>query len=230
MGSAKFWISVLISLIFAVFGRAVRGVTSRGAVGGAGVCFTLIIAAGPSGFAALLVVFVLTWLATRYGYARKQSLGTAERRTGRTAAQVLANLGVASICAVLYIFIGKDARLLIALIAALAEAAADTVSSEIGKAIGGVPRLITNWKRVAAGTDGAITVAGTAAGFVAAIAVSLAGVAGWHAVLTCVAAGVIGMMSDSFLGATVERRGLLDNNAVNFFSTAIAAMIGFLIG
>jgi uncharacterized membrane protein len=35
------------------------------------------------------------------------------------------------------------------------------------------------------------------------------------------------MIADSFLGATLERRGLLHNNAVNFSSTAIAAMIAF---
>ena len=226
---AKVWIPALISVVFAAFGRAIRGVTTTGALAGAAVCFALIIAAGPRGFAALLVVFVLTWLATRFGYARKQSLGTAERRTGRTAAQVLANLGVAAFCAVLYATIWRDPRILIALLAALAEVAADTVSSEIGKAIGGPPRLITNWNPVPSGTDGAITVAGTAAGIAASIAVSLTGVFSWGAALICAAAGVIGMMADSFLGATVEREGLVGNNAVNFFSTAIAALIAFIV-
>ena len=32
--------------------------------------------------------------------------------------------------------------------AALAEAAADTVSSEMGQALGGTPRLITSWRKV----------------------------------------------------------------------------------
>jgi uncharacterized protein (TIGR00297 family) len=170
-------------------------------------------------------------MATRIGYARKQSLGTAERRAGRNAAQVFANLGVAAICAGICATAWRDSRLLIALIAALAEAAADTVSSEIGQAVGGVPRLVTNWKPVPAGTDGAITLAGTAAGVAAAIAVSLTGVVGsgpgWRSAPICATAAVLGMIADSFLGATLERRGLLDNNAVNFSSTAIAAMIAF---
>ena len=227
--SAKLWIPALISLIFAAFGRAVRGVTSSGAVAGGAVCFALMVAAGLTGFAALLTVFALTWLATHFGYARKQSLGTAERRSGRTAAQVLANLGVAAICALLFALVRPDARLLIALVAALAEAAADTVSSEIGQAIGGVPRLITDRKSVPTGTDGAVTFAGTAAGVAAAVAVSLVGIAGWHSVLTCAAAGVLGMTADSLLGATVERSGILGNNAVNFISTAIAALIALII-
>ena len=227
--AGKLWIPALISLIFAGFGRLVRGVTTSGAVAGSVVCFALLVGAGPHGFIALLVVFLLTWVSTRFGYARKQSLGTAERRAGRNAAQVGANLGVASICALLYATAWQDPRLLAAICAALAEAAADTVSSEIGQAVGSVPRLITTWKPVPAGTNGAVTFAGTAAGIAAAIVVGLTGVAGWHFVLISVAAGILGMIADSVLGATLERRGVLGNNAVNFCSTAIAAVLAFLI-
>jgi uncharacterized protein (TIGR00297 family) len=227
----KLWIPVLISIIFAGFGRAVRGVTTQGAVAGALVCFTLLLAAGARGFVALFVVFLATWAATRLGYARKQRLGTAEPSAGRNAAQVFANLGVAAICAVIYAAAGQDPHFLLATAAALAEAAADTVSSEIGQAVGGTPRLVTTWKPVPAGTDGAITLGGTAGGVAAAIAVSLTGVVGlgWRSALVCVSAAILGMIADSFLGATVERRGFLGNNAVNCSSTAIAALIAFAV-
>ena len=227
--ASKLWIPALISIIFAGFGRAVRGVTTSGSLAGALVCFALLLGAGPPGFVALLVVFLLTWVATRVGYARKQGLGTAEPRAGRSAAQVFANLGVAVICALIYATAWRDPRILIALTAALAEAAADTVSSEIGQAVGGTPRLVTNWKPVPAGTDGAITLAGTATGVAAAIAVSLTGIVAWRSALICAAAAAIGTVADSLLGATLERRGFLGNNAVNFASTAIASLIGFLI-
>jgi len=226
---ARVWFPVLISLIFAAFGRAVRGVTTSGALAGAVVCFALLLGAGARGFTALFVVFLLTWGSTRVGYDRKRSLGTAERRDGRSASQVLANLGVASVCALLYASGWRDSRILIALAAALAEAAADTISSEIGQAVGGTPRLVTNWNPVPAGTDGAITLAGTAAGVGAAIAVSLTGTLAGRPALICAAAGVLGMMADSLLGATLERRGSMGNNAVNFSSTAIAALLAFLI-
>ena len=225
----KFWVPALISLIFAGFGRAVRGVTASGSLAGAVVCFALLIGAGGSGFAALLVVFLLTWASTRLGYCRKQSLGTAEQRAGRSASQVLANLGVASICALLYASAWREARILVAVGAALSEAAADTVSSEIGQAAGAVPRLVTNWKPVPVGTNGAITLAGTVAGFGAAIVVSLSGIVAWRSAWLCATAGVIGMMADSFLGATLERPGILGNNGVNFFSTAIAALIALVL-
>ncbi len=41
-------------------------------------------------------------------------------------------------------------------------------------------------------------------------------------------AGVFGLFFDSLLGATLERRGWINNDAVNFLSTASAA--GFALG
>ncbi|MGH9514967.1 MAG: DUF92 domain-containing protein [Terriglobales bacterium] len=222
-----------LTLIFALLGRIVRGVTPGGAVAGAAICFALLWAAGLAGFAGLLTVFVLTWIATRFGYKHEQRLGTAEARTGRNALQVLANLGTAAGCAVLYSTLWPDRRFLVAMAAALAEAAADTVSSEMGQAFGGDPRLITTWKKVEPGTDGAVTLAGTIDGATAAIAVTLVFALSrslsWRSFAVCAAAGVAGMIFDSVLGATVERRRLLGNNAVNFASTIFAAGLAFLL-
>jgi uncharacterized protein (TIGR00297 family) len=227
----KLWAFAALSLLFAALGRVVRGVTTSGAVAGALVCFALLRGAGLGGFITLLTVFLLTWTTTRIGYARKQSLGTAEANAGRDASQVFANLGVAALCAMFHMVL-PDQRLLIAMGAALSEAAADTVSSEIGQAVGNAPRLITNWNPVPAGTDGAITVAGTLAGlggaFVVGLTCTLSHIFGWRSFTTCAGAALTGMLADSFLGATLERRGVLRNNAVNFLSTASAALIALL--
>jgi uncharacterized protein (TIGR00297 family) len=222
-----------LTLVFALLGRLVRGVTSGGAVAGAAVCFALLWVAGLAGVAGLLTVFVLTWVATRFGYKRKQRLGTAEARTGRDALQVLANLGTSSICAVLYAAVWPDRRLLVAMAAALAEAAADTVSSEMGQALGGEPRLITTRQKVEPGTDGAVTLAGTMDGATAAVAVglvfALSQTLSWRLFAVCAGAGVAGMILDSLLGATLERKHWLRNNAVNFASTIFAAALAFLL-
>jgi uncharacterized protein (TIGR00297 family) len=223
----------VLTLVFAVLGRIVRGVTTGGAVAGAAVCFALLWVADLAGFAGLLTVFVLTWIATRFGYKHKQRLGTAEARTGRNALQVLANLGSSAGCAVLYSTLWPDRRFLIAMAAALAEAAADTVSSEMGQALGGVPRLITTWKKVEPGTDGAVTLAGTMDGATAAITVALvfalSRILSWRSFAVCAGAAIFGMIFDSLLGATLERRRLLGNNAVNFASTIVAAGLAFLL-
>lgn len=222
-----------LTLLFAALGRLVRGVTTGGAVAGAAVCFALLWVAGLAGFAGLLTVFVLTWVATRFGYGHKQQLGTAEARTGRTALQVLANLGTSAGCAILYATLWPDRRLLVAMAAALAEAAADTVSSELGQAVGGAPRIITNWKRVEPGTDGAVTLAGTMDGATAAVAVALvfalSRMLSWRLFTVCAGAGFAGMIFDSLLGATLERRHWMGNNAVNFASTTVAAVMAFLL-
>ena len=226
----KLWLAAGITLVFAGFGRLVRGVTNSGALAGAMVCFGLLLGSGWGGFAALVTVFLLTWTATRFGYARKQVIGIAEARSGRNAGQVLANLGVAA-CAAILLAVSSRYRFALAVGAALCEAAADTVSSEVGQADGGKPRLITNWRRVESGTDGAITAAGTMAGCLA--AVTVAAFYSWLArgsvyeALVCAGAGIAGTIADSLLGATVEGRGGIGNNTVNFLSTLIAAGIAY---
>jgi uncharacterized protein (TIGR00297 family) len=228
----KIWIFAAASLLFAVFGRLVRGVTTRGAITGAIVCFALLWGVGISGFAALLTVFVLTWLSTRIGYARKERLGTAEPRTGRNAFQVLANLGTAAGCAAIYSQF-PNPWIFTAMAAALAEAAADTVSSELGQAMGGTPRLITTGQRAEPGTNGAITITGTVAGAIAAVTVAFVfvafGVAGRFSFIVIAFSGIAGMIADSFLGATLEGHARIGNNAVNFISTLIAAAIAFFL-
>ena len=227
------WFRALVTGIFALFAWAIRGVTLSGAIAGAMVALLLIIAAGWGGFAALLAVFAVTWIATRVGYRRKQRLGTAEASKGRNAAQVFSNLGVAAACAGLYLWLWQSAHLMLALAAALTEAGSDTVAGEIGQALGGTPRLVTSWRQVPSGTDGGVTLSGTLAGVVTALALSwtaaATGVIAFSSLFTCAAAGFIGSLADSFLGATLQRGRLLGNNAVNLLSTLLAAGIAFVV-
>jgi uncharacterized protein (TIGR00297 family) len=112
-------------------------------------------------------------------------------------------------------------------LAALAEAAADTASSEVGQVFGGNPRMITTLRQVAPGRDGAVSLAGTLAGVVAAALVAFSGTlalgGGQNLFAVSCAGGVFGLLFDSLLGATVEERGWLNNDAVNFLSTSSAA-------
>ena len=227
-----FWTAAAVTLAFAVLARLLRGVTGSGAIAGGVVCFALYAFAGPAAFAALVSVFVLTWSATRLGYSSKSRLGVAERREGRKASQVLANLAVAGLCAMVFAVNHRIASLM-GVVAALSEAAADTVSSEIGQARGHAAHLITNWQHVPAGTDGGISLAGTAAGVVAALVVGSVCVAThmlpWGKSLIAAAAGVMGMLADSYLGALFERRQKLSNDIVNLLSTGVAAGLAILL-
>ena len=227
------WTALILTLAFAALARWLRGVSSSGAVAGAAVCFVLYAGAGSGAFAALVAVFALTWVSTRLGYQRKRKLGTAEKLDGRTALQVLANLAVAAICAGLFAVTSKNPAFLLAASAALSEAAADTVSSEVGQARSARARLITTWEQVPPGTDGGVSWTGTLAGMAAASVVSLVcvltGMVPLKWLVFSIAAAAAGMTADSYLGALLERRNLLNNDAVNFLGTLLAAATAFLI-
>jgi uncharacterized protein (TIGR00297 family) len=215
-----------VTLAFTALARFVRGVSLSGAVAGAVICFILFASGGPGVFIALVSVFILTWISTRLGYGRKQKLGTAQNREGRSASQVLANLSISAACAAVFA-LTKNEAFLLATAAALSEAAADTVSSELGQAGSSKARLITSWKVVPAGTNGGVSVAGTLGGIAAAVLVTLvcvgAGMFPLKQTAVSVMAALFGMIADSYLGATLEKRKLLNNNGVNFLGTLVAA-------
>jgi len=225
--------ALVITLAFAIFARVLRGVTLSGAAAGFLVTLILFVANGVSMFGAVLLVFVLTFIATRFGRQRKRSLAIAERPAGRDAAQVLANVGCAALAAAASVLTPWHVVWLAGSIASLAEAASDTVSSEIGKAMAGTARLITSSQIVPAGTDGAISLPGTVAGVAAAAAVGLEAFAtGMLSLRLAIAAsisGILGMFLDSLLGATLERRRWLTNNGVNLLSTGTSVVAVILL-
>ncbi len=221
-----------VTLLFALAARILRGVTTSGAMAGGLACLLLFLGAGPGAFVVLAVLFAVTWVSTRLGYPRKRELGIAERHEGRTGWQVLANLGAAAIASLLYAVRGEQAWL-VASAAALVEAATDTVASEVGQTYGARAILITTGRAVPAGTDGGITWIGTLSGIAAALI--LTAVAVWGGMVPQAqfwipaAAGVAGMFVDSLLGATVQRRGWISNEAVNLCSTVIAAAVACML-
>ncbi len=230
--------AAVISLGFAAFVFVFRAATAGGALTG-GLITAALYVQTPGRHTALwplLALVILTFAATRFGRKRKEALGTAEGKHGRRASQVAANLGVAALAGIPLrealgfgptVFLGRAA--LVAMVAAMAEATADTLSSELGQVVGGVPRLVTTLRRVPAGTDGAVSLVGTVTGCAGAAAVTA--VAIWALPLSrgegliAFGAGLAGLFVDSLLGAIPERRGWLNNDAVNALSTLAAAVL-----
>jgi uncharacterized protein (TIGR00297 family) len=182
----------------------------------------------------LLALFLLTFSATRFGKTKKQRLGVAEDGRGRNAAQVAANLGLAGLAAAAALgHLLPGAWCAVIVVAALAEATADTVASELGEVLGGEPVLLTTGRPVAPGSNGAVSVAGTLAGTSGALVVVLVAVSTLglspHGALSAGVGAIGGLFVDSLLGATAERRGWLNNDAVNFLSTVAASLIAIVV-
>ncbi len=240
------WHALAVSAGFAILVWALRAATAGAAACGGLICLALTYfgRAEPwdgelvhTAVSPLIVLFALIFLATRVGRSGKEERGLGESRRGRRSSQVMANLGVAALALALPEVVIGGLRsvnspvrygMFTACLAALAEATADTVSSEVGQALRGSAVLITTGRRVPPGTDGGVSVSGSVAGVVGAALVVWAGRLwlgpAWFQVEAAAFTGAFaGLIADSLLGATMERRGWIGNDWVNFISTGVAA-------
>jgi uncharacterized protein (TIGR00297 family) len=208
---------------------------------------------GGEGSAILIAFFVTSVGLSRFGKAAKVVRLIDIGKAGpRDAAQVLANGGVAAVCALLAFWIAP--RYAVAFAGALGAATADTWGTEIGTLVAQVPRSILTWRPVATGLSGGVTAAGTLAEFGGALLI--AGVAAGFglAFWPVLAGGVAGALADSILGASLQalrwcpqcRRacetdphhcgattepirgfGWFGNDNVNFAATLSGALVAF---
>lgn len=226
-------IGALINLAFAGLAYRARSVDRSGAVAGFLVGTAIFTALGWRGYLLLLAFFVFGTLATKLGYRRKAKSGLAQEKGGRRSARhALANAGVATCAAIFALTTPHRELYLLAFAGAFATALADTLGSEIGQLWGRRTFLVTSLKPVPRGTEGAISVEGTLAGVAGAAAIASFGfLAGFYpawGVAVVTLAAVLGSLLESVVGATLERRALLDNEAVNFLNTLIGALLAVL--
>jgi uncharacterized protein (TIGR00297 family) len=119
------------------------------------------------------------------------------------------------------------ALFVLAYVASVATAAADTCSSETGKAYGRRTFLITTLRPVPPGTEGAVSLEGTLGGLLGAALIAAVGALGglyaWALAPPVALAGLAGSLAESVIGTWAERRGWLDNDQLNALNTAIGA-------
>lgn len=246
--------------ILAAAAYALGIIALSGAVAGAAVSFTILACAGLPGFIVLLLFFpLLTYAshataalicATREGICPLQALHPRSfpgmRRDGW---QVLANAGFPTLLAVAHsLSIGAlplqvngwslavtPSPYLTAMTAALAFAASDTASHEIGQAMAGRTIHPLTRKLVPPGTTGAVSLGGSFAALIdIVIIVGMATAIGVLADPLQVAAALIGVVAgniaDTLIGACVEMRShKWGNNATNFAASIIAAATALLL-
>ena len=194
----------------------------------------IFIGSGWAGLSMLVVFFLLGSWSTFLGINKKAKLGlVAEKDSKRNAGQVFANSGTGlllAICSIIFPTYYSIFLLLFA--AAFSSATADTMSSELGNLYGKYFYNIITLKEDARGLNGVISIEGTLFGIAGSCAIAcIYSVFNGFGINTSIIvfAGTLGNISDSLIGATAERKGLVSNNAVNFLNTAVGALAAFLM-
>jgi uncharacterized protein (TIGR00297 family) len=226
-------LAIIVNAALAGIAFAARTVNLSGVVAGFLVGFVIYLFLDWRGYLLLLAFFVIGSAATKLGYRKKEAARLAQENKGRRGARhALANAGVATACALFAAVTPYRQLFALAFAGAFATAAADTSSSEIGQLLGRRTYLPTNFKPVPPGTEGAVSLEGTLAGVLASAVIAVLGAAlglySWRGVLPVVVAAFIGTTFESLVGAALERRRLLDNEALNFLNTLVGALVAVI--
>ncbi|MET4075202.1 DUF92 domain-containing protein [Hymenobacter sp. UYCo722] len=230
------FIPVLLLLGLGMFYSVRRGkLTATAAATGGALGLLIYLGSGFTGLALLALFFALGTAASGWRVADKRRLGLAEENKGRrTAGQVVANAGVAGALGLLAWQFPTAAPLASLMLAgSFAAATADTLSSELGNLYGRRYYHILTLRPATRGLNGVVSLEGTALGLAgsAVLAAAYCQGFGWGPAFGgLLVAGTAGNLIDSVLGATLERRGILSNNAVNFLNTLTGALVAGGLG
>jgi len=222
--------ALLVNGGFAAVALLEGAVTWPGAIVGALIGIAVYLGAGWQGWIMLFAAFVCAVLTSKIGSERKRNLGIQEDREGRRGAgNALANCLVGAIAALAAVMTPYQAEAWLVVVTALIAGAADTAASEIGKAWGRHTFLVAGFRPVAPGTSGAVSLEGSIANVVAALALAVLGAAlglmAASSVPIVVVAALIGASVESVLGATLEKPRILNNDLLNFINTGVAAAV-----
>jgi uncharacterized protein (TIGR00297 family) len=224
-----------LNLFVAALAGLFRIVRSSGALAGFAYGTMVWAFGGLPAYVLLWLFFSVGTLATRFGRNRKEALGRAEEAGGRRgAANVLANVTVAAFCMAVAALVPSAAPLgRLAATAALATALMDTVGTEVGQAIRSVTVLLPDLRRVPPGTDGAVSVAGTAAGLMAALFLAgLSAAMRWippEGIGVALAAACAGTVVESLLGRAGASWRVSNGHVLNFVNTLVGAATALLL-
>ena len=189
------------------------------------------------GWSTCVLYLIAGSLVTKVKMEEKEKLGIAEKRGGaRGPENVWGSAAAGTLCVLLSLFAPSSMLipLQIGYVSSLSTKLSDTFASEIGKAFGKRTFLITTFKPVPPGTEGAVSLEGTLAGIVGSIIISLWGifVGLVPAKLSCFTlllfAAFLATNIESFLGASLQNKEYewATNEFINFLNTLIGAIIG----
>ncbi|HUU42777.1 MAG TPA: DUF92 domain-containing protein [Planctomycetota bacterium] len=231
------FLALALNFVLGVAAYRAGAVSLSGLVAGLVIGTAVALSLALPGFLLLAVFFVLGSGATRWGYAAKKTRGVAQESGGRRGwLHATANGIVPAGCAVLAMLGARPGAgpWTLAFAAALATAAMDTVSSELGTLYGRTTVLPPTFRRVKPGTAGAVSVEGTLLGLLAAALVALAafalGLIGGALCWVVLVSAFAGTTAESLLGAAGLGKTERSSSVLNLINTAVGAGAALLLG
>jgi uncharacterized protein (TIGR00297 family) len=198
-------IGAALAAVVALAAYRARALSRDGAIAAFVIGAIVVDAGGLNSAAVLLAFFVPSSLLTRMGRERKRLLRGTQEPTPRNAWQVLANGGVAALCATAALVASTPFSAAFA--GAFAAASADTWGTEIGTLARRRPVSILTFRPMEAGLSGGVSLLGTVATIAGALCVAVVAALLHVAPLWPVAvAGVVGALLDSIIGASLQAR------------------------
>ena len=187
------------------------------------------------GWTSIVMYLILGTLVTKIGYRYKSMRGISEKRGGRRGPEnVWGSAATGLFFAILIkLNLGNTDLLKVAFASSFSAKLGDTFGSEIGKRFGTNTFLITSFKKVKKGTEGAISLEGTLASLVGSVIMTLVifklGIISSSIQFFVVSiSGFLATIIESIIGATVQEKYKLTNELVNAIQTSIGSVIAII--
>ncbi|MGM0546452.1 MAG: DUF92 domain-containing protein [Bacteroidota bacterium] len=234
-------LGLLLSIVFSFGAFVLRGLTLDGMFAAIVIGTFVFGLGGWSAAVVLLLFFVISVVISKEMIEAKSDSPAHFRRDGL---QVWAN-GLWIVICLTFAVIFDETVFLIGAMAAIATAASDTWATEIGSAAKDNTYLITDFTKVAPGTDGGVSGKGTVAALMGAAIIAAATVyvfsLHFYVFLIIFASGFLGCLFDSYFGAIFQRNKrsvmipvtttevTVSNNVVNVVSTGVGSLLAIIL-
>ena len=188
------------------------------------------------GWSSVVIYLLLGSLVTKIGYKFKNEKGIAEKRGGKRGPENVWGSAATGLFFAIMVKLNFTNLVFykIGFAASFAAKLADTFGSEIGKRFGRNTYLITSFRKVERGTEGGISLEGTAASALGAIFMSLIMfilniISTKYQFLIVAISGFLATISESFIGAKFQDKYKLSNELVNSIQTSISSIIAIFV-
>lgn len=237
----------ILAIIFCAIAFILRWLTLDGAIA-ATISGTIVFGLGGYPATIILLLFFLssTLISKKYILSVEETTHTYSEQIRRDGLQVWSN-GFWFTLFLMLAFGLRQELFTLAALGAIATATADTWATELGsKRFEVQTYLLNGLKKVEPGTDGGVSIPGTAAALAGSLMISISAIYVFslniNFIFPILLAGFLGCLADSYFGATFQREGYsiqlpvlgngsniaFDNNMVNWLSSGIGSLLAII--